>query len=363
MANRTNERSWLIPVATVVVTALGICGLISIAGLYFFYGPGSVETRPQIPVAIYLTSTKTATILPTMPLIVTNTPATLSTVTRIAAPSATRPAATATPGAVSGKIAFSIDRGERPEDKFIWLMNADGGGAKQILDRASSPAFSPDGSLIAYYHWTDGIYIANAADGSNQRKIVGETNAKYLSWSHDGKWIAFRSQPAVNGNVYVDAVLIDGTGRRNIAVGDSPSWSFDDRMIALQTCKATACGIHRVSSEGGDPIPITNDAGGNPAWSPDGKKILYQLEAGDVKQLFVVNVDGTGKKQLTSGASLHVDGQWSSDGNYIFYRSTESGSWAIWRMNADGSRPVKLIEDTPPVDWPYEKLAVLTLTK
>ncbi len=365
MSNDTNRRAWLIPVATVIVTALGICSLSALAGFYFFFGPGSVP-RPTEPVAIFLTPTRTLTaIAPAPSLNITVTPVPTGAATRLPIPSATRaPApATATPGGVIGKIAFSIERGERPEDKYIWIMNADGSGAKQILDRASSPALSPDGNLIAYYHWNDGIYIANAADGSNQRKIVGETNAKYLAWSHDSKWIAFRSQPSVSGNVYVDAVLVDGTGRRNISVGDTPSWSFDDRMIAVQTCKATACGIYRVSSDGGDPIPVTNDAGGNPAWSPDGRRILYQLESGDVKQMFVVNPDGTNKRQLTSGAFMHVDGQWSSDGNYIFYRSPESGTWAIWRMNSDGSRPIKLIEDTPPVDWPYEKLAVLTLTK
>ncbi len=362
MENSTNRRSWLIPVATVVVTALGICSLSAIAGFYFFFGPGSTP-KPTEQVATFLTATRTrTTIAPTLTFI-TNTPTATGVTTRLPAPSATRPAATATPGGVFGKIAFSIERGERPEDKFIWIMNADGSGAKQILDRASSPALSPDGSLIAYYHWNDGIYVANAADGSNQRKIVGETNAKYIAWSHDGRWIAFRSQPAASGNVYVDAVLVDGTGRRNISIGDTPSWSFDDTMIAVQTCKATACGIHRVSAGGGDPVPVTTDAGGNPAWSPDGRRILYQLESGDVKQLFVVNADGSGKRQLTSGASMHVDGQWSSDGNYIFYRSPESGSWAIWRMNSDGSRQVKLIEDAPPVDWPYEKLAVLTQTK
>jgi hypothetical protein len=94
------------------------------------------------------------------------------------------------------------------------------------------------------------------------------------------------------------------------------------------------------------------------SWSPNGRQIVYQKDVNGQKQLFLVNADGTGGKQLTSGANLHVDATWSLDGNFIFYRSPEGGAWAIWRMNADGSNRVKLIDGVPPVDWAFEKLAV-----
>jgi len=74
--------------------------------------------------------------------------------------------------------------------------------------------------------------------------------------------------------------------------------------------------------------------------------------------LFIVNVDGTGKKQLTSGTVPHVGAQWSPDGSAIYYRSPEGGSWGIWRMNADGSNPTRIANDVQPVDWAYERLAL-----
>jgi len=259
------------------------------------------------------------------------------------------------------RIAFSVERGGRPEDKFVWLMNVDGSDPKQLLTQASSPAFSPDGSLIAYYHWNDGIYIANA-DGTNPRKILGESNAKYLAWSHDGKWIAFSSQPSLQENspINIDAIRVDGSGRRIIVVGGTqPTWSPDDKQIAFATCRGPDCGIYKASSAGGDAgTKIVGELGSNPAWSPNGNTIVYQADVDGVKQLFIVNVDGTGKKQLTSGTVPHVGAQWSPDGSAIYYRSPEGGSWGIWRMNADGSNPTRIANDVQPVDWAYERLAL-----
>lgn len=259
------------------------------------------------------------------------------------------------------RIAYSVERGGNAEGKLVWLARGDGSEAKQLLTQASSPVFSPDGSQIAFYHWTDGIYIANA-DGGNPKKILGESNAKYLAWSHDGKWIAFSSQPSQQEGapVNIDAIRVDGSGRRTIVIGGrQPTWSPDDTMVAFASCRGSDCGIFKASSGGGDlGSLVVGDLATNPAWSPDGKKILYQADADSVKQLFVVNVDGTGKKQITSGTNPHVGAQWSPDGSTIYFRAAEGGAWGIWKMNADGSNPVKIASDVPPVDWALERLAL-----
>jgi WD40-like Beta Propeller Repeat len=275
------------------------------------------------------------------------------------APPVTQPTAppTATAGAPTGRLAFTVRRGDRPEDNYIWMMNADGSNAKQILAKASEPTFNPDGSKIAYYGWTDGIWVANA-DGTNPKKVLGESSSGYLSWSHDGRWIAFSVRPGFSGNIATDAIAPDGTGRRPVVVGWSPSWSPDDTQLVFQTCRGSNCGIFKAPSAGGDAVPIVADDGGLPSYSPDGGKIVYQKDVDGQKQLFLINADGSGKKQITQGTSLHVDAAWSSNGNFIFYRSPEGGQWGIWRMNADGSNPVKLANDMPPGDWPYDRIAV-----
>lgn len=309
-------------------------------------GAGTPASTPTEPPLTVVTRSPVPAVSPSPVLAVTPTPTRLPT----------SPGLTSIPLS-RVKLAFTVRRGDRPEDNYVWIMNGDGSGAKEILKRASEPTFSPDGRKIAYYHWTDGIFVANV-DGTDQKKIVGESNSGYPAWSHDGKWIAFSVRPGRSGNITTDAVAPDGTGRRAIGIGWSPAWSPDDKLIAFQTCRGTQCGIFRVSSAGGEAVPISTDDGGLAAWSPDGRRILYQRDVDGVKQLFVMNADGSDRRQLTKGPALHVSGNWSPDGNFIFYRSPEGGQWGIWRMNADGSNPVKIANDMPPGDWPYDRIAV-----
>lgn len=376
MTPKPSRTPWII---AGVLGCLVVCLLIVLVGggVYFFLG----QSQPTPVVRVAPTSAPLAqptlppVVVPTQPVApppaaqspaaqppVAQSPVAQATLPPAVAQPTTAPTTAPKPAAPTGMIAFSKSDGTAPENQSIWIMNVNGTGAKKILDRSSHPAFSPDGTKIVYYHWTDGLYVANA-DGTNAKRLVGDTftGGDYGSpdWSHDGRWIAFSTQPNGRGNISVDAVMPDGTGRRNINVGEAPTWSPDDTQVAFHTCRGP-CGIYKASAaaSSSDAAAVVTDDGGLPTWSPDGKKLVYQKEADGQKQLFIINVDGSGKKQLTQGPALHVDANWSSDGNFIFYRSPEGGPWAIWRMNADGTNPVKLIDNVAPTNWPYERLAV-----
>lgn len=394
-APQSNRTPWII---AGVLGCLVLCLLVAVVGggIYFLTQPRTTTGLPtNAPVIVQPSSASSASSAPSSvkPPVVSSSASSVSSVLSSAQPpvvsssasSAVQPPATssatssAQPPVVSssastvssaaskpaagptGKIAFSKNLGDRPEDKEVWIANADGTNAKKILDRASHPILSPDGTKIVYYRWTDGLFIANV-DGTDAKKLVGDTftGGNYGSgdWSNDGRFIIFNSQPGGRGNIIIDRVNLDGTNRVTVVVGEAPSYSPDDTQIAFHTCRGP-CGIYKSSANpGSEAVPVITDDGGLANWSPDGRRILYQKEVDGQKQLFVINVDGSGKKQLTSGAFMHVDGAWSTDGNFIFYRSPEGGTWGIWVMTADGANPRKLIDNVVPVNWPYERLAV-----
>ncbi|MBI5302200.1 MAG: PD40 domain-containing protein [Chloroflexi bacterium] len=362
----SNRTTWLL---AGVVGCIVFCVAVALLGGagFFFFGrstlmPDPIMTPPETRLATALTPTviATATLLPTVapvasPTLIVLTPTLPATIPTVAVALPTR---TTAPTRPTGKLAFSVNRGDPPPDKHVYIMNADGTGAKQILDRASSPVLSPDGTKIFYYHWEDGIFIANA-DGSEPHKIVGESNAKFLAMSHDGRWLAWTVQPSQSSPKSIDAVLPDGTGRRPIVNGGAyPAWSPDDTQIVYHSCRETMCGLFKAKSAGGDGVMFTSDVGSSPAWSPNGQRIVYTIEVNGVKQIFIINADGAGKRQLTTTPAHHVGANWSLDGNFIFYRSPEGGAWAIWRMNSDGTNPIKLIDNVPPTDEAFEKISV-----
>jgi dipeptidyl aminopeptidase/acylaminoacyl peptidase len=77
--------------------------------------------------------------------------------------------------------------------------------------------------------------------------------------------------------------------------------------------------------------------------APDGNRILYGVSYFDVpadksnRELFVINSDGSNKKQLTQTAFNEYNAVWNADGSHILFLSPESGSMQVWKMKADGS--------------------------
>jgi TolB protein len=112
-----------------------------------------------------------------------------------------------------------------------------------------------------------------------------------------------------------------------------------------------------MNADGGGPHAITADGGGQPVWSPTGDKIAYTASAGSL-EIFIVNADGTDRKQLTNNANNDALPAWSPDGRFIFFRTDRDGKWSIYVMNADGSNQRWVIDaHVSPDRWQWEKIS------
>jgi TolB protein len=85
-----------------------------------------------------------------------------------------------------------------------------------------------------------------------------------------------------------------------------------------------------------------------PVWSPDGTQILFSAtdSPGENQALWVVNVDGTGLRNLTTalpaGVTVPQHPAWSPDGRRIAFVARRNGQHNVWTMNADGTNVVQL---------------------
>ena len=228
-------------------------------------------------------------------------------------------------GAWAEQIVFlsaNKDSGEGTED--IWTIHSDGTNRQPLTNSPDAhkgwPTWSPDGTAIAFatYEGIGTLHLMDA-DGGNLTVLKKDyTSSTRPAWSPDGKRIAY-------GGTLIIRIFDVRTGKE----------------------EAVRVPIHRLSGS------RIHDV----AWSPDGHqlafaaKVIDQAGNSQARDVYVMNVDGTGLQQLTQHRAEDDAPAWSPDGQkiaFVSYRNVLEGG--IFIMNADGSNIAELTnsgEDYP----------------
>jgi serine/threonine-protein kinase len=213
-----------------------------------------------------------------------------------------------------------------------------------------NPAFSPDGSRIAFNSDREGphdIYTANL-DGSDLKKITqGGSNNRSPAYSPDGKSIVFVSDR--DGREHLWIVDVNGGEPRQLTRGNqadtAPAFALDGTRIYFQSDVANTTKIFVIPASGGQPRQITDGPmrDNRPVPSPDGKQIAFARFEGNQWNVYVMNADGTGIKKLTD-TSYNINPSWSPDGKLLLFQSDrDGGQQQIFVMPVDGSEPPRRV--------------------
>lgn len=218
-----------------------------------------------------------------------------------------------------------------PVIESLWPMQAT---VSPRLD--AFPALAPDGRTLAYASVRDGgfeIVVKSLAAGSREVPLTsdGQQNVQ-PAWSHDGEHVAYHS--VRHGGIWIIAAL-GGVPRQVAEFGSAPAWSPDGRRIAFQSHPLADIApsafsanvpstIWTVARDGSDLRRLTVSANplgghGSPAWSPDGRRIVFTTYSSAPSRLWSVPASGGSPRLLVEARVPIHDPVFAPDGSAVYY--------------------------------------------
>ena len=340
------------PPMRIIITGLLLCAVLTACHQVESPATSTVTMLPPTPAD---TSTPTHTPPPTV------TPTSLPpTLTSMPSPTQTRTPLPTLSGSGGGVIAYCFTP---PSGRMqINLINADGSGDRALINYhlgVNHLDWSPDGQTIAAVAYMDSsfttwsIYVFNA-DGSNPLRLTNTIGAadSEPAWSPDGARILFtRIEFTTSYHFRSDLWLMNADGSEQHLVvtdGFAGKWSPDGMRLIYTHNKTGNYEIYTSNIDGTDERRLTDTSADEsyPSWSPDGTQIAFSVSTGEWNapesantfEIFVMNSDGTGMRQLTDNTATDVYSRWSPDGSLLAFGSdrAESGHFDIYVMDADG---------------------------
>jgi len=284
----------------------------------------------------------------------------------------------------------------------IWLIDVATGAQTPLVTGAGvhvSPRWSPDGTRLAYISTQSGggpeLHVRWMATGQSANITALAQSPGGIAWSPDGSQIAYTARvpgkglslgkpPAkpegakwgkplqiidrvtyrVDGGSYVkpgttQLFLVNATGGapRQLTFGEysnggTVEWTPDGKTLLFTAnrsenweLESLQTEVYKLNIASGDITALTDRNGpdGGPQVSPDGKMVAYlgfddKGNAYDQAQLYVMNIDGSGKRLLTADFPASPDGmEWNEAGLFVSFE--QDGEHRVAKVNpANGNQ-------------------------
>lgn len=301
-------------------------------------------------------------------------------------------------------VGRAVIRGALSSDAGVYLVPIDGSAPRRLTQPPTgsdyTPAFSPDGTRLAYANCRDLTFRFDcrvmAVDlderwqpRGSPRYLTRDAHGRVagVAWSVDGASVLFGAglptsrlwrvpadgsaapkiieeagegaYPALAADrlvftraSYPNSIYRFLRGRPSVPIARSsgldsqPDYSSDGHRVAFCSDRSGTVEIWHAASDGSAPRQLTRGPGRgacSPSWSPDDRTIAYDAVDDDgYWQIWTIPVDGGVPRQITSGTADHNVPRWSRDGVWIYASSTREGTRDIWRIHVQSGEATKV---------------------
>jgi serine/threonine protein kinase len=255
----------------------------------------------------------------------------------------------------------------------LWITNANSGAERAIASYrypqrfawSCTPSWSPDGKLIATAVEENDekgflVRLAVFDARTGEKRAVSSPRwqwVQHIAWSGKADSLAVVGQEQDSSFQQIWYVPYRRGKSRRIGddldnyIGASLTTRGAEMVSVQQQTLSDIYVLHPGDVD--HPVQITPGTGRyfDLSWMPDGR-ILYASDATGSADLWLMNADGSGQRQITSGQGRSYAPVPSPEGELIAFHSNRSGNWHIWRIRADGTDARQLTGSLRDGNWP-----------
>ncbi len=268
-------------------------------------------------------------------------------------------------GVAATSIAF-VDRAPaRGPAQFRLLMaDADGSNLTVLAESAEpllSPAWSPDGTQIAYMGYDRGppaIFVKDLRNGSIRKLVSEATGVGAPAWSPDGRQIAFTVNARGGSDIFV--IDVASGARRQLTqaqgIDTEAAWSPDGRTIAFTSDRGGAPQVYTMPASGGAARSLGHLGRQTlrPSYAPDGARLAMVVLQGSRFRIGLSDL-GASRLRLLSDGPGDESPSFSPNGATLVYttQAGASGRGELIALPLDGGAPRRLFpgSDVRAVAW------------